>query len=157
MSYRSFSFLPNINHNSVFSNRFNQIDKMFSTLTGEKPLSETPLYNLIQINEKKYILILNIAGYEEKDLDISVHKNQLIIQGKKEKKNYNNEKTEKYLHKDITFSNFSLNFNFGHKIKVNKADLSLGLLELHFECQIPDEEKPKKISINSNNMQIRNK
>ncbi|ALD15500.1 heat-shock protein [Buchnera aphidicola (Aphis glycines)] len=157
MSYRSFSFLPNVNHNSVFSNRFNQIDKMFSTLTGEKPLSDTPLYNLIEVNEKKYILTLNIAGYEEKDLDISVHKNQLIIQGKKEKQNQKNEKIEKYLHKDITFSNFSLNFNFYHKIKVNKADLSLGLLELHFECQIPDEEKPKKISINNNSIQIQNK
>ncbi|QIQ41565.1 MAG: Hsp20 family protein [Buchnera aphidicola (Aphis urticata)] len=158
MSYRSFSFLPNINQNSVFSNRFNQIDKMFSTLTGEKPLSETPLYNLIQIDGKKYTLILSIPGYEEKELDISVHKNQLIIQGKKETKNQTNEKIEKYLHKDITFGNFSLNFNFDHKIRVNKAHLSLGLLELNFECQIPDEEKPKKIFINNhNNTSIRNK
>lgn len=158
MSYRSFSFLPNINQNSVFSNRFNQIDKMFSTLTGEKPLSETPPYNLVQIDEKKYILILSIPGYEEKELEISIHNNQLIIHGKKEKQNQNNEKKSKYLHKDIIFTNFSLNFSFDHKIKVNKANLSLGLLELNFECQIPDEEKPKKIFINiPNNTQIKNK
>ncbi|CAL4325943.1 Small heat shock protein Ibp [Buchnera aphidicola (Protaphis terricola)] len=153
MSYRSFSFLPNVNYNSVFSNRFNQIDKMFSTLTGEKPLSDTPEYNLIQINEKKYELILSIPGYEEKELDISVHNNQLIIQGKKEKINKNNEKINKYLHKDIVFNNFSLSFNFDHKIQVNKADLSLGLLKLNFECKIPDEEKPKKIFINIPNNQ----
>lgn len=158
MSYRSLSFLPSINHNSVFSDRFNQIDKMFSTLTGEKPLSDRPLYNLIQINEKKYKLILSVPGYEEKELDISVHNNQLIIQGKKEKHNQDNAKINKYLHKDIIFSNFSLSFNFDHKIQVNKANLSLGLLELNFECNIPDEEKPKKISINiPNNAQISNK
>ncbi|QCI19088.1 Hsp20 family protein [Buchnera aphidicola] len=158
MSYRSFSFLPNIHHNSVFSNRFNQIDKMFSTLTGEKPLSDTPLYNLIQINEKKYKLTLNVSGYEEKELDISIHNNQLIIQGKKEKHNQENEKKYKYLHKDIIFNNFSLSFNFDHKIQVNKANLFLGLLELNFECKIPDEEKPKKIYINiPNNTKIESK
>ena len=136
MSYHSFSFLPKINHNSVFSNRFNQIDKMFSTLTGEKPLSDTPPYNLIQINEKKYTLLLSIPGYQEKELDISVHNNQLIIQSKKEQeqeKNNQNNKTNKYLHKDIIFSNFSLSFNFDHKIQVNQANLSLGLLELNFD------------------------
>ncbi|WP_343154231.1 Hsp20 family protein [Buchnera aphidicola] len=158
MSYRSFSFLPDVNHNSIFSNRFNQIDKMFSTLTGEKPLSDSPLYNFIQINEKKYTLILSVPGYEEKELDISVHNNQLVIQGKKDKNNQNNKKIQKYLHKDIIFGNFSLSFNFDYKIQVNKANLFLGLLELNLECQIPDEDKPKKISINiPNNTQIRNK
>ncbi|QCI17374.1 Hsp20 family protein [Buchnera aphidicola (Aphis helianthi)] len=158
MSYRSFSFLPNINHNSAFSNRFNQIDKIFSTLTGEKPISDTPPYNLIETNEKKYKLILSIPGYKEKELDISVHNNQLVIQGKKEKKHQNNEKINKYLNKDIIFNDFSLSFNFDHKIQVSKANLSLGLLELIFEYQIPDKEKPKKIFINiPNNTQIENK
>ncbi|CAL4326630.1 Hsp20 family protein [Buchnera aphidicola] len=152
MSYRSLSFIPNFNDHDIFSNRFNQIDKMFSTLTGEKPISDTPAYNLYQINEVEYELTLNIPGYEEKELDISVHNNQLSIQGRKEnqKENINNDKKEisKWLHKGIIFNNFSLNFNLDHKIKVKKAELNLGLLKLHFECNIPEEEKPKKISIN---------
>lgn len=90
MSYRSFSFLPNINQNSVFSNRFNKIDKIFSTLTGEKPLSDIPMYDLFQIDEHKYELTLSIPGYEEKELDISVHNSQLIVQGKKQNEKNNN-------------------------------------------------------------------
>lgn len=147
MSYRSFSFLPNINQNNVFSNRINQIDKIFSTLTGEKPLSDTPLYNLSQINEHKYELILSIPGYREKELDISVHNTQLIVQGKKQNKT-KDDKTIKNLHKGIIFNDFSLSFNFDHKIQVKKAELSLGLLKIDFECQVPEEEKPKKIFIN---------
>ncbi|CAL4325957.1 Hsp20 family protein [Buchnera aphidicola] len=149
MSYRSFSFLPNIDQNHIFSNRFNKIDKIFSKLTGEKPLSETPAYNLFQINENQYELILSIPGYKEKELDISIHNNQLIIKGKK--KNQNNEDTKKInqcLHKGIIFNEFSLNFNFDHKIKVKKAELNLGLLKIDFECKIPEEQKPKKIFIN---------
>jgi len=148
MSYRSLSFIPNFNDHDIFSNRFNQIDKMFSTLTGEKPISDTPKYNLCQINEIEYQLILSIPGYKEEELDISVHNNQLSIQGKKEDKN---KEPYKWLHKGIIFNNFSLNFNLDYKIKVKKAELSLGLLKLDFECNIPEEEKPKKISINNPN------
>ncbi|QCI21283.1 Hsp20 family protein [Buchnera aphidicola (Hyperomyzus lactucae)] len=153
MSYRSLSFVPNFNDNNIFSNRFNQIDKMFSTLTGEKPISDTPAYNLIQINDIQYQLTLSIPGYEEKELDISVHNNQLSIQGKKEdhQKEHTHKETSKWLHKGIMFNNFSLNFNLDHKIQVKKAELSLGLLTLNFECNIPEEEKPKKISINMAN------
>ncbi|AWH90248.1 heat-shock protein [Buchnera aphidicola (Melanaphis sacchari)] len=149
MSYNPFSFLPSINNHSVFSDRFNQIDKMFSTLTGEKPLSENPLYNLSEVNENQYELILSIPGYKEKELDISVHDNQLLIRGKKEKQNDDNhKKIKKWLHRNIFLNNFSLSFNFDHKIHVKKAELSLGLLKINFEYQIPEKEKPKKIFIN---------
>lgn len=150
MSYHSLSFIPNFNDNNIFSNRFNQIDKMFSTLTGEKPISDSPKYNLLQINETEYQLILSIPGFKEKELDISVHNSQLSIQGKKQKnkEQINNKAKNHWLHQGIIFNNFSLNFNLDHKITVKKAELSLGLLKLDFECNIPEEEKPKKIAIN---------
>ncbi|ANZ22755.1 heat-shock protein [Buchnera aphidicola (Diuraphis noxia)] len=150
MSYRSVSFIPNFNDHDIFSNRFNQIDKMFSTLTGEKPISDTPAYNICQINEVEYELILSIPGYEEKELDISVHNNQLSIRGKKEHQETHDKKNEikKWLHKGIIFNNFSVSFNLDHKIQVKKAELYLGLLKLTFSCNIPETEKPKKISIN---------
>ncbi|QCI24075.1 Hsp20 family protein [Buchnera aphidicola (Macrosiphoniella sanborni)] len=149
MSYRSLSFIPNFNDNNIFSNRFNQIDKMFSTLTGEKPISDTPKYNLFQINETEYQLILSIPGFKEEELDISVHNNQLSIQGKKqESKENHDKKISSWLHQGIIFNDFSVSFNLDHKIKVKKAELSLGLLKLDFECNIPEEEKPKKIAIN---------
>ncbi|QCI16222.1 Hsp20 family protein [Buchnera aphidicola] len=152
MSYRAFSFIPNFNDNNIFSNRFNQIDKMFSTLTGEKPISDIPTYDFLQINETEYQLTLSIPGYHEKELDISVHNNQLSIQGKKNNSEKNDEKdVKKWLHKGINLNDFSLNFNLDHKIKVTKAELSLGLLTLNFECNIPEEEKPKKILINMYN------
>ncbi|WP_442890807.1 hypothetical protein [Arsenophonus sp. PmNCSU2021_1] len=47
MVYRSFSLIPMLSDN-LLSDRFTQMDKLFSRITGEKPLSEMPTYNLYQ-------------------------------------------------------------------------------------------------------------
>lgn len=155
MSYRTFSLIPEYNNN-IFSERFDQIDKMFSTITGEKPISDIPSYNLIQMDENLYQLEINIPGYQDKDLDISVHNNKISIVGKKniDLKQNNSEKKIKWLHHGIKNNNFSINFNLNYKIKVKKAELNLGLLKIEFEYSIPEEEKPKKITIQN---QISNK
>jgi molecular chaperone IbpA len=150
MSYRSLSFIPNFNDHNIFSNRFNQIDKMFSTLTGEKPISDTPSYNLFQKNETEYQLIVSVPGYKEEELDIAVHNNQLSIQGKKHSQN-NKTNILKRLHQGILFNDFSMSFNLEYKITVKKAELSLGLLKLNFKCDIPEEEQPQKVFINISN------
>jgi len=147
MSYRSLSFMPTFNDNSIFSDRFNQIDKMFSTLTGEKPISEAPVYNFYQKNETCYQLELSIPGYDKKELDISVHNSQLSIKGNKKTEEIEKNKQIKWIHKGFKTDNFSINFNLEYKIKVQKAELLLGILKVDFECYIPEDEKPKKISI----------
>ncbi|WP_343152381.1 Hsp20 family protein [Buchnera aphidicola] len=152
MSYHTLSLMPSFNEN-IFSDRFNQIDKMFSTLTGEQPISTAPIYNLIQKNEKTYELTVSIPGYSESDLDISVHKNQLKIIGTK-KKSISTDKKEKILHHGIKKNNFSLIFNLDHYVEVKKANLNLGLLKIIFEYEIPEKEKPRKINIDSKDKKI---
>ncbi|CAL4321954.1 Hsp20 family protein [Buchnera aphidicola] len=152
MSYHTLSLIPSFNEN-IFSDRFNQIDKMFSTLTGEQPISNYPVYNLIQKDEKKYELEISIPGYSENDLDISIHKNQLKIIGK-QKKSVSTDKKEKILHYGIKKNNFSLIFNLDHHFEVKKANLNLGILKIVFEYEIPEKEKPRKINIESKNEKI---
>ncbi|WP_343192406.1 Hsp20 family protein (plasmid) [Buchnera aphidicola (Formosaphis micheliae)] len=150
MSYHSFSLVPGL-YDDIFSDRFKQIDNMFSRLTGEKPISDIPNYDLIQNNESNYQLIINVAGYEEKDLDILVHNNKLTVTGKNENKIHNETEHYKYLHKGLNRNNFSLSFNLHNKIKVKNAQITLGLLKIIFEYEIPDIEKPKKIVIQHDN------
>ncbi|CAL4043639.1 Small heat shock protein Ibp [Buchnera aphidicola (Phyllaphis fagi)] len=145
MSYHSISCTPILTGN-LFSDRFNQIDKIFSTLTGEKPISDLPDYDFIQINDNEYQLILLVPGYHEKALDISIQNNQLTVSGNN---NYNKDKDKKikYLHKSIKNHYFTISFNLNNPIKINKAILKLGLLKINFEYEIPEQEKIKKISI----------
>ncbi|XRX42647.1 MAG: Hsp20 family protein [Buchnera aphidicola (Eriosoma harunire)] len=153
MPYRSFTLLPEYNNNTL-SDRLNQIDKIFSTITGESSTSYMPAYNFIKINDLLYQLVISIPGYQENELDISVHKNQLSITGKKNIDNKNIVKQEmKFIHQGFKINNFSINFNLNYQIEVKKADLSLGLLHINFEYYIPEEEKPKKIKIKTNDLE----
>jgi len=145
MSYHSFSLVPGL-YDDMFSDRFKQIDNMFSRLTGEKPISDIPSYDLIQKNENNYQLIINTAGYKEENLDILVHNNKLTITGKY-KEDINNKGNYKWLHKGIKKNNFSLSFNLDNRIKVKQAKIILGLLTLDFEYEIPEQEKPRKVEI----------
>lgn len=146
MSYHSFSLVPGL-YDDMFSDRFKQIDNMFSRLTGEKPISDTPNYDLIQKNETNYQLTIDTVGYEEEDLDILVHNNKLTITGKYRKKINDGKENYKWLHKGIKRNNFSLSFNLDNRIKVKTAKMILGLLTLDFEYEVPEQEKPKKIKI----------
>lgn len=149
MSYRSFSLIPGIT-DSLFSDRFDRMDKLFSRLTGDTPLSDSPAYNLIQTDDTHYHLTVSVPGYQEKNLNILLQNGQLTITGKhdvmpKEKNHV------KWLHKGILEDNFSLSFHLHNRLKVQSANLDYGLLKLQLEYEIPEDEKPQKISIGKTN------
>ncbi|BAP58491.1 Hsp20 family protein [Candidatus Tachikawaea gelatinosa] len=149
MMYRPLSIIPELTDN-LFSDRFEKIDKLFSKLTGDVPLSDSPLYNLIKNDETHYELVVSVPGYQESDLNISLKNNQLTIIGKNEDiVESEKESNKKWLHQGIKKNSFHLDFNLNNKIKVQSASLHLGLLKLLLEYEIPEEEKPKKITINT--------
>lgn len=150
MVYRSFSLFPTFSNN-LLSDRFTQMDNLFSRLTGEKPLSDVPAYNLLKKGKEHYEMTLSIPGYKQDELDISILNNQLSIIGKP---NIQRDPTEtkendqiKWLHQGITKKEFSLNFSLEHRITIQHAQLDNGLLTLQFVYDIPEQEKPKKITI----------
>jgi molecular chaperone IbpA len=152
MAYRSFSFIPAFDNN-LLSDRFMQMDNLFSRLTGEKPLTDSPVYNLLQKNKEYYEMIISIPGYKQDELDISIINNQLNITGKPKFNVINDENEEnkgiRWIHQGIKKHEFSLSFNLEHRIIIKKAYLEYGLLTLQFIYDIPEQEKPKKINIST--------
>lgn len=145
MSDHSFSLVPGLSDNFI-SDRFKQIDNMFSRLTGEKNITDMPRYDLIQDDNQNYRLIVNVAGYTIDNLDVKLHNDKLTITGQKNS-SVNKTKKIKWLHQGIQKNNFSLSFNLEHTIKIKTAEIDLGLLTIQFTCEIPDEVKPKTIDI----------
>lgn len=140
------TFTPTLS-DSIFSDRFNQIDKIFSTLTGEQPISQLPNYNLLQIDQNQYQLICSVPGYSEDNLDVKINNSQLNISGKCEDEINHSKKKIKYIHKNINNNNFSITFNLQHPIIIIKAILEMGLLKINFKYDIPEHQKHKKIHI----------
>ncbi|WP_199732484.1 Hsp20 family protein [Candidatus Pantoea edessiphila] len=159
MAYRSFSLVPGFN-DSLFSDRFTQMDNLFSRLTGEKPIMDTPSYNLLQKDKENYELTISVPGYSQSELDVSVLNNQLTIIGKPSSASVSCEDVDsskkkdisvKWLHQGIKKVGFSLSFNLEHRININHSSLCSGLLVLRFIYDIPEREKPQKISIGVRN------
>jgi molecular chaperone IbpA len=126
------------------------MDKLFSRITGEKPLSEIPAYNLQKKDKENLELTVTVPGYKQHELDISVLNNKLTISGKSEtekEEESNDSKTGKWLHKGIEKKGFSMSFDLDHRIIIQNADLADGLLTLMFNYEIPEEQKPQKITI----------
>ncbi|ARX35155.1 MULTISPECIES: Hsp20 family protein [Proteus] len=142
---KPFSLFPTLSDN-LLSNRFDQIDRLFSQLTGSKPISSpTQTYNLKQIDDNHYELTVSVPGYQEDDLSVSLKGSRLLIEGKKEEKL--DEDNDKWIHRGISQGQFTLQFDLGKNVKIEKADLSSGLLTIAIEYELPEEEKRQTIAI----------
>lgn len=139
-----FSLIPSFS-DSLLTDRFNQIDRLFSRLTGDQPVTGTPSYDIVKKGENQFAITVSVPGYTASELDVSARNGQLIIEGRHQ----DEQKTEKenWLHQGISRSNFSLQFNINRGTKVTGANLANGLLEISLEQEIPEEEKLKKITI----------
>ena len=121
-------------------------DRMFNQLNQEFANSKSqgyPPYNVIQENDDEYTISLAIAGFSMDDLDITLEKDTLTIEGTSpdvpEGKNY--------LHKGIGNRNFRRQFTLAEHIEVEDAELENGMLHINLVRNVPEAQKPKKISI----------
>lgn len=149
MAYRSLSLIPALS-NHLLSDRFTQMDNLFSRLTGESPVSDMPVYNLLQKDKVHYQITVSVPGYMQDELDIAVINNQLTISGKPnggEKAPSKETEGIKWLHHGIKKREFSFSLNLEYRITIQKASLDNGLLTIQFTYNIPEQEKPKKIAI----------
>ena len=121
-------------------------DRMFDQLNQEFANSKSqgyPPYNVVQENDDEYTISLAIAGFSMDDLDITLEKNGLTIEGTSpdvpEGKNY--------LHKGIGNRNFRRQFTLAEHIEVEGAELENGMLHINLVRNVQEAQKPKKINI----------
>ena len=75
MTLRAFPMLNDLS-DSLFADRFNRIDRLFSQLTGSTPLPSTPSYNIRRVGDNRYELTLSVpagkrANWKLKPLAVS--------------------------------------------------------------------------------------
>ena len=102
-----------------------------------------PPHNIIKVNDTHYMVELAIAGFDEKEIDISVKDGLMTVKG--EKQQADNEVN--YLHKGIGTRSFSKTIRLADTIEVQGAAFKNGILSIGLENIIPESKKPKKIEI----------
>ena len=102
-----------------------------------------PPHNIIKVNDTHYMVELAIAGFDEKEIDITVKDGLMTVKG--EKQQVDNEVN--YLHKGIGTRSFSKTIRLADTIEVQGAAFKNGILSIGLENIIPESKKPKKIEI----------
>jgi molecular chaperone IbpA len=129
-------------------------DSMFDELhraTAQQNQTNYPPYNVVQINENEYLISIAVAGFGQSDLTVTKEKNFLIIEGKHCKETIEQSETSlTYLHKGISERSFRREFKLADYVEVVNANLELGILNLHLQREVPEEQKAKTIAISYN-------
>ena len=133
--------LPTLARHAVgFDRLFNEVSRSF---VGNGRSDNYPPYNIAQLDDNHYVIEVAVAGFAENEIDVELKDSTLYIKGTKEKK----EKEVNYTHKGISTRNFERSFTLADNVEVRAATVQHGILAIALEHIIPEEQKPKKISI----------
>ena len=100
-----------------------------------------PPHNIKEENEN-YTIEIALAGWEEKDISVSVENSELSITG-----TWSSDKPDQMYHQGISSKNFSKGFVLSPHHQVESAVLKNGLLVIEIKYILPEELKPKNIPI----------
>lgn len=139
----TFSLTPLL-RSSIGFDRFNDL---FETLaSGEELSAGYPPYNIEKHDEDRYGITMAVAGFTEKDLNITTDRDSLTITGRIESRN---EGGTEFLHRGIATRPFERVFRLADYMKVTGAEMKDGLLRVNLVREIPEEQKPRTIQINA--------
>ena len=123
-------------------------DRTFDTLqllaNSKAKEANYPPYNIRKLSDDQYTIELAIAGFNEKDIDVELTGENLVIKGNRPK-----EATDGLLHQGLATRDFIKRFILSEDMIIKGAALSNGMLYVGVERVIPEEKKSRKIKLTS--------
>ena len=137
--------------NSPFLLGFDQFERTIDRISKLSSDSYPP-YNIEQISQNSLRITIAVAGFNKKDLEISLEGNQLQIRGSRD----DSDAERIFIHRGIATRQFQRNFILAEGIEVKEASMDNGLLSIDLTQPINNEES-KKIEIKDKNNKIKDK
>jgi len=103
-----------------------------------------PRYNIVK-TVSGYRVELAVPGWNKSDIEITILKDTLSVRGICKQKAEN--EGESYIYKGLSGKEFTRTFTMGTNIHLNKAYMNKGLLCIDLLEVVPEEDKPKVITI----------
>jgi len=138
---------------SLFTDNFNKLtpyavgyDRIFDHLSRYVDNNATstgfPPYNIRKEGDYNYTIEMALAGFGKKDIEVEMTDGTLSIRSVKE-----NVDDDSNLYRGIAYRNFERKFTIADDVMVNDAKLENGMLNIALERVIPDEKKPRLITV----------
>ena len=100
-----------------------------------------PPHNILKTGDTDYLIELAVAGFSRDELNIEVKDRTLTVTGEHQSKG------REYIHRGISTKKFKRTFRLSEHVKVNGADLVDGILSVILKYEVPEEMRPRKITI----------
>ena len=136
-----------------FDRFFDQLESLTSTsFVGFGPVfrefryenNNYPPHNIVKVSDKEFYLELAVAGFKKNEITMEEHHGLLTVKGTKDAVD---PEDLSYQYRGIATRSFSKSFRIAEYFEVDNAKLQDGILTVHFIKNVPEEAKPKLISI----------
>lgn len=134
-----------------FDEHIDNMMKLHGSITSNIP--NYPPHNIRKIGDNRYVIELAVAGFCQNEIDIEIVGEKLIIKGSVANSDADE---ENFLFKGIANRAFTRTFALSDQIEVKGAEMLNGMLKICLDRLIPEEKKPKKVSIKTHGKQLLN-
>ena len=121
------------------------VDTLLDTEGSFKGFQDNyPPYDIVKSGEDSYCIEMALAGFTKEEISVEVKEEYLTIAGDASDRHDNSD----YVHKGIAKRGFQKRFLLSDTIEVEGAELTDGVLHIKLKENIPEEQRPKLITIN---------
>ena len=133
----------NLNFSPLFRSTigFDRVFDLLENASRTQTFESWPPYDIVRASEDSYRITMAVAGFSDSEINITHQPNLLIVSGDRP------EDAGEYLHRGLPGNSFERRFELADHVKIANATLQNGLLSISLVREIPEEMKPRKISI----------
>ena len=140
---KALSLFDNFNQLTPYAVGFDRVfDQLNTYVTNNATSTGFPPYNIRKGGEYNYTIEMALAGFSKNDIEIEVAEGLLTVRSTKE-----NDENDSDIYRGISYRKFNRKFTIANDIVVNDASLENGMLKIELERVVPEEKKPRLITI----------
>ena len=141
---KALSLFDNFNQLTPYAVGFDRIfDNLNSYVVNNATSTGFPPYNIQKVGDYNYTIDMALAGFGKEDIEVEVADSTLTIRSDKK----DEPEDEFTYHRGISYRKFERKFTLADDLVVNDAKLENGMLTIDLERIVPEEKKPRLITV----------
>ena len=142
---RALSLFDNFNQLTPYAVGFDRVfDQLNQYVSNNVQSTGFPPYNIRKEGEYNFVIEMALAGFGKKDIEVEVADGTLSIRSVKEE---DSDEDGNQIYRGIAYRKFERKFTLADAVVVNGAKLENGMLLIDLERVVPEEKKPRLISV----------
>ena len=140
---KALTLFDNFNQLTPYAVGFDRVfDQLNAYVTNNVTSTGFPPYNIRKDGDYTYVIEMALAGFGKEDIEVEVAEGLLTVRSVKE-----NDENDSNIYRGISYRKFNRKFTLADDVEVNDASLENGMLKIDLERIVPEEKKPRTITI----------